>query len=59
MTIEDNGHGFTQSPDRPFADGLRNLRQRMVEIGGECDVTSAPGTGTKVQLIFPAAQNDQ
>jgi len=58
MSIEDNGHGFTQAPDRPFADGLHNLRQRMAEIGGECDVASAPGAGTKVQLIFPAGQND-
>jgi len=59
MTIEDNGHGFTPSPDRPFADGLHNLRQRMADIGGECEVASTPGAGTKVRLMFPSGLEDQ
>ena len=59
LTIEDDGRGFAQPPDNAFADGLRNLRQRMTDIGGDCHVQSAPGAGTKVSLIFPATGHYQ
>jgi signal transduction histidine kinase len=29
--------------------GLDNMRQRMVEIGGRLDITSAPGQGTCIR----------
>ncbi len=58
LELEDNGCGFdpanpsTQSiadPDRyNRGHGLANLRQRLADIGGECDIRSAPGHGTKV-----------
>ena len=35
------------------ADGLRNMRQRMAEIGGECRIESRPGAGTRVLLRLP------
>ncbi len=52
LTVEDNGHGFETPPDHPSADGLRNMRQRMEEIGGQFNLASAPQTGTKVTLTF-------
>ncbi len=53
VTIEDNGCGFDQAPDDAFADGLRNMRQRMSDIGGECRFESQPGRGTRVVLHLP------
>jgi signal transduction histidine kinase/ligand-binding sensor domain-containing protein len=53
MIIEDNGRGFTQVPDNALADGLRNMRQRLAEIGGECRVESQPDSGTRVILRLP------
>ncbi len=53
MVIEDNGSGFDQPPDNAFADGLRNMRQRMGDIGGECHFESRPGGGTRVILHLP------
>ncbi|HTR43506.1 MAG TPA: triple tyrosine motif-containing protein, partial [Pseudomonadales bacterium] len=53
MIIEDNGRGFTQAPDNALADGLRNMRQRLAEIGGECRVESQPDSGTRVILRLP------
>jgi signal transduction histidine kinase/ligand-binding sensor domain-containing protein len=53
MVIEDNGRGFTQAPENALADGLRNMRQRIEEIGGECRVESQPQTGTRVILNLP------
>jgi signal transduction histidine kinase/ligand-binding sensor domain-containing protein len=53
VVIEDNGRGFAQAPDNALADGLRNMRQRIEEIGGECRVESQPQTGTRVILNLP------
>jgi signal transduction histidine kinase/ligand-binding sensor domain-containing protein len=52
LVIEDNGRGFTGKPDDPEADGLRNLQQRMHQIGGEFQIESRPGEGTRVTLTM-------
>ncbi len=53
VVVEDNGGGFDKVPDDAVADGLRNMRQRMEDIGGECRIESAPGKGTKVFVHLP------
>jgi signal transduction histidine kinase len=53
MTIRDNGAGFSQSPDVAGADGLRNMSQRMAEIGGRFELRSEPGAGTEILLTYP------
>ena len=57
IVIEDNGRGFANVPDDALADGLRNMEQRMTDIGGRCSIESQPGRGTKVivHLPWPAA----
>jgi signal transduction histidine kinase len=52
ICVEDNGNGFAREPDDAVADGLRNMRQRMSDIGGECRVESQSGRGTKVLLCL-------
>ena len=56
VVIEDNGQGFARAPDDATADGLRNMRQRMDEIGGQFQIVSRPGGGTRVELTAPWAQ---
>ena len=51
--IEDNGRGFDQSPSDARADGVRNMRQRLAELGGGCSVESRPGAGTRISLTVP------
>ncbi|MDE3068487.1 MAG: hypothetical protein KGJ60_13205 [Verrucomicrobiota bacterium] len=53
MTIEDNGRGFEREPEDALADGLRNMRQRMADIGGEFHFESHAGAGTKITLHLP------
>jgi signal transduction histidine kinase len=55
INIEDNGCGFAQAPgqDDALADGLRNMRQRMQEIGGSCLIQSQSGTGTQITFQAP------
>lgn len=56
VVIEDNGRGFERAADEPWADGLRNMRERAAEIGGECRIQSKLGAGTSmtVELPWPA-----
>ena len=53
VVVEDDGCGFNNAPDNALADGLRNMQQRMADIGGECRIESQPGAGTKVCLHLP------
>jgi signal transduction histidine kinase len=55
LSISDNGKGFqvNGSPEDPSADGLRNLRQRLEQIGGTCNYTSKSGAGTSVEMAVP------
>ncbi len=53
FVIEDNGCGFAQAPDNALADGLRNMRQRMTELGGEYRIESQLQVGTRVILRLP------
>jgi signal transduction histidine kinase/ligand-binding sensor domain-containing protein len=53
IVIEDNGLGFANAPDDALADGLRNMKQRMTDIGGGFRVDSQPGRGTKIVLELP------
>ena len=50
IVIEDNGRGFEQMPDDALADGLRNMQQRMKEIGGQCQIRSRAGKGTEIVI---------
>ncbi len=53
VVIEDNGRGFEKNAEDPWADGLRNMRERVAEIGGQCRVESHLGTGTVITIELP------
>lgn len=55
LVIEDNGKGFGDcaSGGEGEADGLRNMRHRMEELGGKFRIESAPGAGTRMFLECP------
>jgi len=55
VRLEDNGLGFDTTPKNGWADGLRNMRHRMEDIGGEFHVQSKLGSGTKISLVLPLA----
>jgi signal transduction histidine kinase len=52
LSIADNGSGFN-SNNGHGGDGLRNMRQRMEDIGGRFEIDSHPGEGTKIALVVP------
>jgi signal transduction histidine kinase len=51
--IEDNGRGFDESPNGPWADGLRNMRQRLADLGGVCAAGNQPGAGARISFEVP------
>jgi signal transduction histidine kinase len=60
VIIEDNGKGFetcaamaaSASSRQPAGrNGLVNMHRRLQQIGGQCEITSVIGQGTKVQFV--------
>ena len=58
ISIEDSGRGFDGVPNSASADGLRNMRQRMEEIGGEFEIDSRPEAGTRVHFRYRYPRHD-
>jgi len=58
LSVEDNGCGFSPetklhprggpSPRHSADNGLENMLRRLSGIGGNCNIQSAPGKGTKI-----------
>jgi signal transduction histidine kinase len=63
LQLEDKGCGFAQnsagngspsdSARLSSGYGLLNMRRRLAEIGGRCEIQSTPGTGTRVAFVVP------
>lgn len=48
IVISDNGLGFAMDVSASSGYGLTNMHSRMLEIGGDCEIQSAKGSGTSV-----------
>jgi signal transduction histidine kinase/ligand-binding sensor domain-containing protein len=65
VSISDNGVGFdTEVPAGEGFDqsqrigyGLSNMRERLMAVGGRCEISSESGQGTVVRFIIPLARN--
>jgi signal transduction histidine kinase len=63
IVVEDNGRGFDPAARQGgaagaadgFGNGFGNMRHRLTDVGGRCDVRSRPGQGTTVCFVFPLA----
>ncbi len=53
LRIRDNGVGFEPEASRGAGSGLGNLEERARELGGTCHLSSSPGQGTEVRVVFP------
>jgi signal transduction histidine kinase len=56
VVVADNGRGFDSAHPNRERNGLTNMKQRMAEIGGECEVASRPGEGCQVSFQVPLKQ---
>jgi ligand-binding sensor domain-containing protein/two-component sensor histidine kinase len=57
--IRDDGRGFAIQPGEQLplngrgGNGLRNMKARAAEIGGQLNIVSSPGGGTQLTLVVP------
>lgn len=51
--VSDDGKGFNISQVNRNKYGLMGMRERCNLLGGDIDITSKPGKGTKVKIILP------
>jgi len=63
LLIEDKGVGFEPEEAASLADdrmgmGLASMKERALLSGGTYNVVSAPGLGTKINVIWPAGGMD-
>ncbi len=61
LTVEDNGRGFSMAapPDATSTeDGLENMRKRLREVGGSCEIASEPGGGTRIRFHVPISSEE-
>ena len=56
VVVADNGCGFDCSQTSPERNGLTNMKLRMAELGGECQIASKPGEGCQVTFRVPLQQ---
>jgi len=64
IVISDNGNGFDPSVLHPAAgdsrvatgNGLRNMSQRLADIGGRCIIEPRVGRGVTVRFVLPLNQ---
>jgi PAS domain S-box-containing protein len=52
LELRDDGDGFKMK-DRHDGVGLVGMRERVEQMGGELEVTSARGKGTKITVLLP------
>ncbi|MDE3056602.1 MAG: PDZ domain-containing protein [Bacteroidota bacterium] len=53
IVIKDKGKGIPVKARSTSSNGLRNMKERLNSIGGECVITSSPRRGTEVKLHIP------
>jgi signal transduction histidine kinase len=56
--VSDAGEGFSPAEHVGASGGhgsfgLRSIRERIVNLGGEVDIDSSPGNGTTITLSVP------
>jgi signal transduction histidine kinase len=60
LEIEDNGRGLgdLEAKAAQARNGLRNMRKRMEEIGGQFEFSPAPDGGTRIRFSVPFPANN-
>ncbi len=55
VSVTDGGAGFDPGASRPGHLGLRTMAERVSAVGGDLELVTGPGAGTRVQLTVPSA----
>lgn len=53
ISIKDDGKGFDADKARMFANGIKNMKNRIEQVGGIFSIQSEPGAGTVITMTVP------
>ncbi len=53
LIIQDDGCGFDSSKPHKIGVGMTAMRERAIELGGSCAMTSELGKGTQITAVLP------
>jgi len=53
IRVADNGCGLADSGGEAFRHGLTGMRERLLHLGGRCEIAGRAGSGTTVTFIIP------
>ncbi len=53
IRIADNGRGVVEQGGKGAHHGLAGMRERLLRLGGRCEITSVAGSGTTVTFTIP------
>lgn len=53
LRVKDDGVGFDPTVEKTASQGLKNIKERTLSLGGTVELTSAQGAGTTVKIIIP------
>ena len=56
LSVEDNGVGFAVNTPSERGNGLKNMRQRLEELNGRCEIESAAERGTIIRFQVPRSE---
>jgi len=61
LTVIDNGRGMAQNPTSRdhHGQGIANMRNRALLLGGELSLDSQPGKGSRLQLTLPCEKCEE
>ena len=58
LTIQDDGKGFDPATVPPDHFGVAIMAERARDIAAECEITSEPGLGTNVTLVWKEKEGE-
>ncbi|GGB10373.1 sensor histidine kinase [Macrococcus hajekii] len=59
LRIADDGKGFDMALRDETRYGINTMKERALEIGGSCQIISAPESGTRIEIKVPINEEDE
>ena len=59
MTLQDDGTGFRADQVKAGSYGLSTMRERARKLGGDGEIISKPGAGTRVKVTIPKLAKEE
>jgi len=57
LSVADNGRGLGDLSGKQLRNGLKNMRRRLADVGGQFDLAPGAEGGTIVRLVVPVKNN--